>query len=110
MKSIYTTLFAVICVAVVCQFVRPLSASESDDRVYTIFYGTSGLPVFTAKQEFDPSVLISHIKRSVAPDSWDSKDKFAGISGSKEHLAVVVSQTSENHKQVKRLLESLRGK
>ena len=109
MKRLGSTLFALICIAVAGLIVRPLPAGESDDVHYTVEYGTAGLPVFTAKQEFDPSLLISHIKQTVAPESWGSKDKPAAISGSKEHQAVVVTQTSKNHEQVRKLLASLRG-
>ena len=109
MKRLGSILCALVSIAVAGLIVRPLPAGESDDVHYTVVYGTAGLPVFTAKQEFDPSLLISRIKLTVAPESWASKEKSAAISGSKDHQAVVVTQTSKNHEQVRRILALLRA-
>lgn len=86
--------------------------TENDARgtVYSVTYAIWDLPVYRPGKngaEFDPSVLISHFKKSIAPASWKT---HADIAVFPQNLSLVVTQTETNHAKLADLLKSLREK
>ena len=85
---------------------------DSAAKVYSVVYGLTDLPVFrlhAGSSQFDPSLLISLIEKSVAPESWNATGGSVGsIAAYPKNMSIVVAQTQANHDRVASLLNSLR--
>jgi hypothetical protein len=82
---------------------------DSAAKVYSVVYRLTDLPVFrlhAGSSEFDPSLLISLIEKSVAPESWNAAG--GSVAAYPKNMSIVVAQTQANHDRVASLLNSLR--
>lgn len=98
LRHLFVALVAVVCLCRITVADTPTVA-----RVYAI----SDLPVFSS-EEFDPSVLIAYVKLAVDPESW--QDGIGAVAVYERNLSVVITQTEQNHEQIKVVLEGLRSK
>ncbi len=105
MKLRHSFLAALIAVTVV-SFISKGASSAQPAPVYSVVYSLADLPVYRIGNEFDPSLLIAHIKQSVAPESRRFGNGDASVFTN--NLSIVVSQTKADHERLQDFLESLR--
>ena len=103
--------FLLAAVAIVLSSSSALSepAEQFDEiKLFGITYRVSDLPVWRSggemTPEFDPTVLIFYIKKSVDPGHW--KNGAAVQAYNKNSL--LIFQSEENHKQIAAILERFR--
>jgi hypothetical protein len=115
MKSIHLVKFGAILLAILGATLAanvPAAEPAGEDaaaKVYMVVYGLTDLPVYrlhAGASEFDPSLLISLIEKSVAPESWNAGG--GSIAAYPKNMSIVVAQTQANHDRVASLLNSLR--
>lgn len=80
--------------------------------MHTVTYPLYDLPVYRLGKDpednFDPSILIALIRRSIAPESW--QEAAADITIYPQNLSMAVCQTDANHARLADLLKSIRRK
>lgn len=74
-------------------------------------YQVADLPVYRLGKdgkspEFDATVLVDFIRSSVDPESWDE----ASLQVHESTAALVIRQTTANHRKIKDAINSLREK
>jgi hypothetical protein len=89
----------------------PAETNAFDEPIYLVTYAIYDLPVYRIGPpngfQFDPSLLVSHLKKTVDPQSWRTTD--ATITPFPQNLSVVIAQTKANHAEIAKLLESMRS-
>lgn len=104
-------LTAVCVISVPCIIQTPVQGADAEEQeqVISVLIDTAHLPVWTMDDEgtqyFDPSVLISSIKREVAPKSWLREG--VDIHGRPEGRTLEVSQTKDVLNQLRPYLYRL---
>ncbi|MEL6104546.1 MAG: hypothetical protein AAFU85_00860 [Planctomycetota bacterium] len=90
----------------------PASSQDSSsgrESVISTIYGVGELPIYrwsgSGEPVFDASTLISHLKQTVDPGSWQKPASMTAIASSK---ALLVSQTRANHQAIASVLYRMR--
>ncbi len=112
MRLTFPLLLVVVLLAVVVVG-KPFAVASADESVavatadnVVVSYRIADLPVWSEGGEtFAPAILMTHLKASVAPDSWGKTSRMASSSKSR---SLVISTTRENHKIIQNTLQALR--
>lgn len=127
-RPAFLAALAVLCTVAIAHLPGNAGEGPPAEELTVIVYPVSDLPVWKyasaiktttgaddivrwtqdrpdGETEFDPSLLISVIKSSVDPESWDES---GSISPLEKSAALVVRATDPNHKQICDLLEEMR--
>lgn len=84
------------------------AAAEQEAKVYPVTYRVEDIPVWSHDGAFDPTLLMALIQSSVNPESWEASGGPSTMAPYAKTASLVVSTTSDNHDELKSLLERLR--